>query len=132
MSELMTTGLRNVCHDVSQAMTEALDYQWRLFDLQYQTGMKLLDRFLVRGAGPPVDKPPARRKPAAESEASFPSSPHELRDIERRALDCARRGAPLPRAVYDVRNRRRIDWSLFPEWARPVDPEAFTGTAHEG
>jgi hypothetical protein len=112
-------------------MTETLDYQWRLFDLQYQTGMKLLDKLLARGAGPPPERPTVRRK-AEEGEARFPTSPHELKDLERRALDCARRGVPLPRAVYDVRNRRRIDWSQFPEWARPADPEAFTGSAHEG
>ena len=33
-------------------------------------------------------------------------------------------------SVYDAQNRGRIDWSRFPEWAWPTDPEVFTG--HEG
>jgi hypothetical protein len=50
----------------------------------------------------------------------------------RRATERVQAGLPPPRAIYDTQNRGRIDWSSFPEWARPSDPELFEGTQHEG
>ncbi len=37
-----------------------------------------------------------------------------------------------PRELYDVKFREQIDWLRFPSWARPSDPEAYTGCSHEG
>ncbi len=102
------------CEGWSRVLTNVLRHQWWLFDVQYQAGLRLLELLA------PVHQPPA------------PAAPNDFRDLERRAAECARRGAALPREVYDVWNRQRIDWSRFPEWARPVDPEMFTGCAHEG
>jgi hypothetical protein len=48
------------------------------------------------------------------------------------ATDRVNRGLAPPAEIYQVRNRARINWSDFPEWARPVDPEAFEGCCHEG
>ena len=130
MAEQTKPGYRTVCEGWSRAVTEALRYQWWLFDVQYRAGIKWLETLV-----------PVRERPVAAAtqdvagsvdEACFPASPYELKALEQRALECARRGVALPRAVYDIRNRRRIDWSQFPEWARPVDPEVFTGSAHEG
>jgi hypothetical protein len=137
MAEQTKPGCRTVCEGWSQAIAEALRYQWRLFDVPYQAGIQLLETLVpVRerpAPGVPVGGSPAESEDTGpEGEARFPTSPYELRELEQRALECARRGVALPRAVYDIRNRRRIDWSQFPEWARPVDPEVFTGSAHEG
>jgi hypothetical protein len=44
----------------------------------------------------------------------------------------ARRGLAPPERIYRVEYRRRIDWTQFPAWARPVDPEMFDGCCHEG
>jgi hypothetical protein len=55
-----------------------------------------------------------------------------VKDLERRATELANKGLPPPKEIYEVQNRSRIDWSKFPEWARPVDPEVFEGCAHEG
>jgi len=43
-----------------------------------------------------------------------------------------RDGFPPPRAIYQVQNRGKIDWALFPDWARPVSPELYDGCSHEG
>jgi hypothetical protein len=110
MAALMVPGYRAVYEGWSRTVTDAFRYQWQLFDLQYRAGLKLLQALA-----------PAR-SPAAD----------ELRELERRARDCVRRGVALPREIYDVRYRRGIDWSTFPEWARPVDPELFAGCGHEG
>lgn len=44
----------------------------------------------------------------------------------------ARQGLAPPARIYRIEYRHRIDWSRFPEWARPVDPEMFDGCGHEG
>jgi len=41
-------------------------------------------------------------------------------------------GFAPPPEIYRIENRRCIDWSKFPQWARPVDPEMFDNTCHEG
>ena len=48
------------------------------------------------------------------------------------ALDRLRRGLAPPAEIYRVKNREQIDWSVFPGWARPTDPEVFDGCCHEG
>jgi hypothetical protein len=54
-----------------------------------------------------------------------------LQALEESALKRAKQGLPPPRQVYDAENRNRIDWSRFPAWVRPSDPELFEG-GHEG
>jgi len=130
MAERTKSGGRTVCEGWSQAMTDALRYQWWLYDLQYRAGLKLLNTLV-----PAHERPDTAATPAEGSGTTGESPPaclDELRDLERRAWECVRRGVALPREVYDIRNRRRIDWSAFPEWARPVDPDVFAGSAHEG
>ena len=41
-------------------------------------------------------------------------------------------GLAPPARIYEIEYRRRIDWSRFPAWAWPVDPEIFDGCCHEG
>jgi len=96
--------------------------QWRLMDAQYQGSLDFLKsladaREIDAGPAPP---------------APVPTAPAEPGDLESLALERVRKGFPPPREVYDVQNRSRIDWSRFPEWAWPTDPDLFTGTAHEG
>ena len=56
----------------------------------------------------------------------------EFRKLERQAAERVRRGLAPPREIYETLYRNRIDWSRFPEWARPSDPELFQGCGHEG
>ncbi|MCA9189573.1 MAG: hypothetical protein R3E01_19460 [Pirellulaceae bacterium] len=44
----------------------------------------------------------------------------------------ARMGVCPPPEIYRVEVRRLVDWSEFPEWARPSDPQMFDGCCHEG
>jgi len=41
-------------------------------------------------------------------------------------------GLAPPPEVYRIEFRRCIDWSEFPTWAQPVDPQVFDGCCHEG
>jgi hypothetical protein len=52
--------------------------------------------------------------------------------VVRHAADRMAKGLAPPREIYQAPYRNRIDWSRFPDWARPVDPELFEGSGHEG
>lgn len=56
-------------------------------------------------------------------------TPEELAQVA--ALRMQQGFAP-PAEIYQVHYRSRINWSDFPDWARPLDPEAFDGCCHEG
>jgi hypothetical protein len=57
-----------------------------------------------------------------------PKSTHDA--LVELAMERIEKGLAPPQEIYRVQIRRRIDWSQFPEWARPVDPEMFD--CHEG
>ncbi len=62
-----------------------------------------------------------------------PLDPHADRNaLVALAAARIRQGLAPPREIYLVQNRSAIDWSQFPAWARPVDPEIFDGCCHEG
>ena len=56
----------------------------------------------------------------------------EFRKLERWAIERVGRGLAPPAKIYDAPYRERIDWTRFPDWARPSDPEMFNGNPHEG
>jgi len=94
----------------SQTLTGLVRNQWEVIDAHYAAGIELLDAV----SGNPVATGP------------------KLQTLEQDALKRTQKGLAPPREVYEAQNRNRIDWSQFPEWARPTDPDAFEGTAHEG
>jgi len=48
------------------------------------------------------------------------------------AVERIGKGLAPPREIYQTPYRNQIDWSRFPDWARPTDPEMFEGSSHEG
>jgi hypothetical protein len=121
MSERTLSENRSVYQSLSRGLARVAAWQWRLLDAQYQAGLELVAA-LSPGAVPVEERGPRPPAPRAE----------ELKDLERRAAERVSKGLPPPKEIYDVHNRSRIDWSKFPEWARPVDPEVFEGCSHEG
>jgi hypothetical protein len=53
-------------------------------------------------------------------------------ELIRRAEQRVRQGLAPPPEIYRIEYRRCVDWSNFPGWARPVDPQIFEGCCHEG
>jgi len=94
----------------SAAVGRLLWSQWTMLDAQYAAGIDLLDAVAGRHAG------------AASS----------IETLECYALQRVREGLAPPREIYEANNRKRIDWFLFPEWAKPIDPEVFDDCGHEG
>jgi hypothetical protein len=56
-------------------------------------------------------------------------SPGQLIEIARERLS---KGLAPPSEIYQVPYRNQIDWTQFPDWARPSDPELFGDLPHEG
>ncbi len=110
MIGLMFPQYPAVCDLWARAVAALAYNQWRVIDAQYAAGIDLLDA-------------------AAGGQAGARS---ELRTLERKALERVSRGLAPPREVYEAQYRGRIDWSRFPDWARPTDPEVFEGSSHEG
>jgi len=116
MNDTMITDSRDLYSPWLQMMSSVVWGQWRVLDAQYQVGLDLLRTITA----------------AKEIEPKAGQAPGGLSDLESRALERVRKGFPPPPEVYEAQNRSRIDWSRFPEWAWPTDPDLFTGTHHEG
>jgi hypothetical protein len=110
MIDLLSPRCQDVCEYWSLAVTRLLWNQWKLLDAQYAAGIELLDTVAGGPAGAALAK----------------------QTLEQYALERVRKGLSPPREIYEVHNRSRIDWSRFPDWARPIDPEVFEGCGHEG
>lgn len=107
-----------------QMLASLFGCQWKLFAGQYQVGLKLLDG---------VCRKPARTAVRVnEGNEAAAQTVDEFRGLERQASERVRQGLAPPKEIYEAPYRDRIDWSKFPEWARPTDPEVFQGCGHEG
>ncbi len=120
MIDEVIANVQSVNRSLSQVTTGLLRGQWAWVDAGFRTAEGLLGAAAER-----LTPPGVATRPAAEG-------PEGLEALVRRALDQVGMGKPPPRELYDVRYREQIDWLRFPLWARPSDPEAFTGCGHEG
>ena len=57
---------------------------------------------------------------------------NSLEELAEVAAARMRQGLAPPAEIYQVHVRSHINWADFPEWARPLDPDAFDGCCHEG
>jgi hypothetical protein len=124
MVNVMLPESRGLYSHWFQVMRSMALGNWRLLNTQYQVSLDLLKALTESREKEPET---GRAPPAMTSKA-----PGGIAELESLALERVRKGFPPPAEVYQVQNRNRIDWSRFPEWAWPTDPELFTGTAHEG
>jgi hypothetical protein len=104
-----------------EAWAEIFRDQWKLVDAQYRIGLELLDTLIRAPEGPDLGPGPAVTVP-----------PERAGSLEERVAERIRGGFAPPREIHDVQNRGRVDWSRFPDWARPADPELFEECSHEG
>jgi hypothetical protein len=105
----------------SRTLTGAIRCQWNLLD----SGLKAVQAVLE----PPAVIPTAEGVPPRRATKAAGTGVEEL---IRLALERTRQGLSPPKQIYEAPYRDRIDWSKFPDWARPSDPELFEGSCHEG
>jgi hypothetical protein len=98
--------------------------QMNLLETQCQVGFDVVEASLGFFSG---------TKGTAE-ERSNPDRPPEVdfQKLEALAIENVQKGFAPPKEIYSVPYRNRMDWSRFPPWARPIDPEVFEGSGHEG
>jgi hypothetical protein len=108
----------------SQNVTGVLACQWDLFETQYRVGLKMVEAAL---------RLPGNAEPASEERGGeAPHTADKFHRLESLALERSRKGLAPPRELYGVPYRDRVDWSKFPDWARPINPEVFQDSGHEG
>jgi hypothetical protein len=113
MFDPMFKNLGEFQQNMSQAITSLVWGQWMLLDTGLRTTQAVLES-------------------AAPVPAAVPEAGGESNDVIGRAEKRMRQGLAPPREVYDAGNRDRIDWTRYPDWARPCNPELFEGSGHEG
>jgi hypothetical protein len=108
----------------SQTLADVLAWEWKLFETQYLVGIQFVEAAMRipdrSGAG--HDKQECAKLQTTDG----------FSNLESLAIERTRMGLAPPREIYEVPNRDRVDWSKFPEWARPIDPEVFQDSGHEG
>ena len=124
MNELQASERQIFCRSWSQMVTSLSAFPWKLWADQYQIGLKLMEDIYRQPASAEVS---FKRGNEAASQTV-----DEFRGLERQAAERVRQGFAPPKEIYELPYRDRIDWSKFPDWARPTDPELFQGCAHEG
>jgi hypothetical protein len=117
MTNPKLTNLKAVGESWSHTVTSLVRGQWMLLD----TSLQAAQTFLASTATRPV----AHRRTIEA--AGY--GPEELINL---AVQRMRQGLAPPRQIYQAPYRNQIDWLQFPQWVRPIDPEMFEGTSHEG
>jgi hypothetical protein len=100
----------------SQTVTDLLAWQMNLFQAEYQVGLEMVQAALRLPGG----------------SAAMPQPVDEFHRLEALALERVGKGLAPPREIYRAPYRDRIDWGKLPDWARPIDPEVFQDSGHEG
>lgn len=117
MAEQTFPTLKVLQHYWSRTLLSALRSQW----IMLETGL-LTARSMVQTATPAR----TRDVPVSRASTAVPQ------DLIGNAVQRMKNGLAPPREIYLAPYRNLIDWSSFPEWARPSDPEMYEGTSHEG
>ncbi len=108
----------------SQTVTRFLTWQLNLLETQYRVGFDVVEASLGIFTG--------AKEAAVRRSDPVPQPRDDLQKLEAQALEQINRGIAPPKEIYSVPYRNRIDWAKFPAWARPIDPEVFEGSGHEG
>jgi len=119
----------------SQTVAGVLAWQLNLFQTQYHVGFRMVEVALgiPGGAATPVRETAlAPAATLAEKPAEAPCAVDRFQNLESVAFERTRKGLAPPHEIYDLPYRDRVDWSKFPDWARPIDPEVFQDSGHEG
>lgn len=121
MNNPRSTGVKAVGEYWSRTLTSVLRGQWGVLDAGLQTVQTVL---APAAAAPNPESTSPRRTSGAAGRG--------LDELVNMALERTHKGLSPPKQIYEAPYRDRIDWSKFPDWARPSDPELFEGSCHEG
>jgi hypothetical protein len=125
MTDQVFPNIRRLNHLWARAMVSMAWTQWTFLS----AGFRFAKRMMEPPWAIPADEGP---RPPPAVEAAVPSPSGGVENLSRLAQERMAKGLAPPREIYQAPYRSQIDWSRFPEWARPSDPELFEGCSHEG
>jgi hypothetical protein len=125
MIGLMLTNVKGVNRYWSQVVISMVWGQWQVLD----AGLRATSKILEAASQAPADEADA---PARTAESAAPVPSGAVEDLMEFAGKRMAQGLAPPREIYKAQYRKQIDWSKFPEWAKPSDPDVYEGCAHEG
>jgi hypothetical protein len=116
MATSMSHPLVDLHQSWSRAVTSLVWGQWLMLDMGFQAMQRVL------GTATSVAGAPATGGTSGNGGTS---------DLLSRAVARMKEGLPPPREIYLAPYRNQIDWTKYPDWARPSDPDLFE-SGHEG
>ena len=125
MTDPVFPNVRKVNHLWAQAMMKLAWTQWTFLSAGLRFANRMMEATLAATPG-------AKGQSAPPTEPTARKAPGEVEGLTRLAEERMAKGLAPPREIYDIPYRDQIEWSKFPEWARPIDPEIFEGCCHEG
>jgi hypothetical protein len=125
MTDPTFTKVRDVNRYWSQVVTSLVWGQWQVLD----AGLRATSKILEAASQAPADE---AVQSGGTPEPAAPSLASAVEELVQVAGKRVAQGLAPPREIYKAQYRKQIDWSKFPEWAQPSDPEVYEGCAHEG
>jgi hypothetical protein len=125
MSEPLLANAKAIRECWSRVVTSMMWNQWLMLDGGLRAAQTVL-ALAAAATGPQVAGAKVSKQSAARGTERMPE------ELIRRAEERMRNGLAPPREVYQSPYRDHVDWSRFPDWARPSDPDLFDGSGHEG
>lgn len=115
----MFQNLQAVQESWTRTMTSMVWGQWLMLDMS----LRAAETLLTSAAPGAPSTSPGQATSTVEAGAG---------DLINLAMERMKRGLAPPSRIYQTPYRNQIDWSKFPDWARPTDPDLFEGSSHEG
>jgi len=128
MTELPGTQRTDIYQYWPETVKNILAYQWEFFGGPYRVGLTMMERALTLPLAL-VGQSGRSDEPGGEA---APTLAEKARGLEHQAAERVKQGFAPPKEIYEAPFRNLIDWGVFPEWARPTDPEQFDSCGHEG
>ncbi len=118
MNQQMWEESWKLCQDWTEQMTRAMFLPWQIYLGSWEQGVRNLAF--------------SKSSTLPEKKGTLPLKHRTPKEVEKVARERIEKGYAPPAEIYLSPIREQIDWSNFPLWARPSDPELFEGSAHEG
>jgi hypothetical protein len=125
MIDMIFPNVKDVNRYWSQVVTSMVWGQWQMIDAGFRATSKVLEA----ASQPPA---PEQVAPGSPPHMAGPDLSAPVEELVQRARNRLAKGLAPPPEIYRAPYRERIDWSKFPEWAKPSDPEVYEGCGHEG
>jgi hypothetical protein len=125
MTNPVLPNMRRVNHLWARAMVNMAWTQWTFLSAGLRFANRLMELTCADAAGAGSGLTLPIKAPAQPTSGG-------VENLVRLAGERMAKGLAPPPEIYQTPYRNQLDWSRFPGWARPTDPDVFEGCCHEG